>query len=180
MPFFSFFFSVLCWEGGSRQRQTLTPPLSPHPFAPTDVPVQPQSLKTSWASQNANGGEGNKKLLSGSPNPVRQSGGREGSGTSDPRRGCDPFPARLAHLRALRPDRPPRQSPGQEFTGPSSPTFPDSLGSMAPLSRPVLTPPLPPGRPLPPRPGPKMLPPRPTWGPGLPDGERALAGGERG
>lgn len=97
------------------------------------------------------------------------------------------FPAGLAHLRALLPYCPaqpePRQgSAGREWAppGPSSPTFPDSLGSMAPLARTVLTPPLPPGRPLPPRPGPRMLPPRPTWGPRLPEGEGALARRERG
>lgn len=121
--------------------------------------IQPETLKTSWASsKNANGGVGKQGALShhyterghpalhqpschlakgGWPSRRRSGAGRlrstrnqESAPPCAPaqrllpkRRGRgggragESFPARLAHLRGLRPYRPPRRSPDQGSTG---------------------------------------------------------------
>lgn len=59
---------------------------------------------------------------------------------------------------------------GGRSQGPSRPTFPDSLGSMAPLSVAGADPATVSRPPLPPRPGLRMPPPGPPWGLGPPEG----------
>lgn len=103
-------------------------------------------------------------------------------------RAGESFPARMAHLRGLRPYRPPRRSPGQGSTregsgrpqGPSRPTFPDSLGSMALLEVARADPATASRPPPPPAAWPEDAAAATTLGTGAPGGQDAPAGRARG